>query len=127
MIRCAVCKIYVNNEVLLLQRHNHDRTTSGWCLPGGKIDDHERIIDGIEREVMEETGIDASNLLTYNGQYQSEVKGEPALIHVYSMDLYKKPEVELSDEHQGYEWVCLTTIDDHEDLAGNTIRAFKVY
>jgi len=40
-------------EILLVNTYK-----SGWEFPGGKIEVGESIIDGVKREIMEETGID---------------------------------------------------------------------
>lgn len=42
-----------NDEVLLVKTHN-----SGWVFPGGQVEVGENIIDGVKREVMEETGVE---------------------------------------------------------------------
>ena len=40
------------NEVLLVNTPRH-----GWVLPGGIVEVGENVIDGVKREVMEETGV----------------------------------------------------------------------
>ncbi len=40
----------------LFVKHRPD--SSFWALPGGKLDPHEEIIDGLRREIVEELGIE---------------------------------------------------------------------
>lgn len=42
------------------QKHYSEMTMSiadNWCLPGGGLEDGEGLVDGMEREMVEETGI----------------------------------------------------------------------
>jgi 8-oxo-dGTP diphosphatase len=43
---------------VLLARRNHDPFRGRWCLPGGHVDDSERPIEAVIREVREETGLE---------------------------------------------------------------------
>lgn len=54
-----------NGNVLLLRRHDHDRTYKGWCLPGGKVDDNESLHEALVREVYEEVGMEVTNAHWY--------------------------------------------------------------
>jgi ADP-ribose pyrophosphatase YjhB (NUDIX family) len=54
-VRAVVIK---NNEVLAVKHKMSDGSESEyWALPGGGLDPHESIINGIHREMIEETGI----------------------------------------------------------------------
>ena len=55
MISVGLCCLLINekNEILLEKRSDN----SLYCLPGGSIDFDETVIEGVKREVKEETGI----------------------------------------------------------------------
>lgn len=62
MRRISVRGIVINEDKLLCVRlkayKNHiPRDNSYWCLPGGGLEDGEPLNDGIDREMIEETGI----------------------------------------------------------------------
>ena len=47
-----------NDRILLVQRAHNDRRNPGlWEFPGGKIDADEDMMQGVVREVFEETGL----------------------------------------------------------------------
>ncbi len=53
IIACAGAVLNEKEEILLVKTHRH-----GWSLPGGIVEEGENIINGVKREVMEETGVD---------------------------------------------------------------------
>ncbi|WP_191254012.1 NUDIX domain-containing protein [Kordiimonas sediminis] len=85
------------------------RKTSGlWDLPGGKVDDGEKIRKALKREVLEETGLKAKKFR----YVASWVKAHPHVgdryVIVYEADLKhnaKHYEVMLSEEHDSYEFM----------------------
>ena len=51
----AVAGVVINEKNEILMVNNNRR---GWEIPGGIVEVGENVIDGLKREVMEETGID---------------------------------------------------------------------
>ena len=99
---------------LFLKRHDYDRTITGHCLPGGKLDGslydcgiedpHEAVI----RETREECGIDLSNhVLVFKGLYFAEpILDKHYLINVFFCEFEYTPKVLINaDEMQGFEWI----------------------
>lgn len=62
MRRIAVRAIIEKDEKLLLARLKHSQNgtvNDFYCTIGGGLDEHEGLIDGLKREVLEETGVKA--------------------------------------------------------------------
>jgi len=96
------------NEILLVE----DRRSGQWVFPGGQVEVGENLIDGIIREVKEESGIDVtvshlvgvfSNTATYEGH--SGVKTVPTKV---MFDFVCEPvggKLTTSDETSDSRWV----------------------
>lgn len=59
MRRIAVRGIILKNGCLLCVKlkDKDGQSLDFWCVPGGGVDDKEALIPGLEREIIEETGI----------------------------------------------------------------------
>ena len=94
--------IFRNDKVLLLK---NDR---GWDLPGGHMKQDENLINGLKREVFEETGLtisDPQDLHMSHGHKQ-----------FYSAQL-PTDDVKLSDEHFEYGFFTVEQIKEMDDVA----------
>ncbi len=79
-----------DNKVLFLKRTNYVKKYAGkWDLPGGHVHENEAVIDGLRREVKEETGLDIKNV----------EKIKDVGNHKYFKATLPKGEVKLSSEH----------------------------
>ena len=95
-------------KVLLIKRSDYTPKFAGsWDLPGGHIHIGEDKLDGLEREVNEETGLSVEN----PEELYSE-KDET----FYIADLPNSP-VKLSDEHTEYKLVDIDDIAAHDNLS----------
>ena len=57
--------IYKDGKLLAVKHKHGDNISHYYAVPGGGLDPHESLVDGLARELREETGIDAviGNLL----------------------------------------------------------------
>lgn len=58
----SVGAIILNEENKVLLLDHVLRPQSGWGIPGGFIEPYEQPIEGIRREILEETGIELENI-----------------------------------------------------------------
>ncbi len=101
MQKSATVALISNNSLLLLKRGS----TAQWnpdkyCLPGGKLEDNEELIDCAVRELYEETNIvlKSNQLTPLTIQYPKYNK----LIFVCNKDVAYS--VKLNWEHSDYIW-----------------------
>jgi len=91
-------------HVLLIQR----RDNGHWEPPGGILELHETIEDGLRREMKEETGLDVT-VRHLTGVYKNLQRGIVAL--VYRCDADGQPVTE-TEEAARIAWKPLTALDD---------------
>lgn len=108
----AAKAIIVNDgKVLLLREAAYDEGTNvgKWGVPGGRIHDDEAILDGLAREVMEESGLAVrSGAVVGTIENFPVIKGEMChIIRLYYSCEYQGGEVMVSNEHDKYGWFNL--------------------
>ena len=82
-------------------------------LPGGTIEPHERIEEGLLREIHEEAGLvplPGSLQLGYCSTYLDD--GVSSNFLVYFAEVTGEDEVRLSWEHESYEWLTAQQVTD---------------
>ena len=111
------------DEVLLIKRHKDDHHGAGkWDLPGGNLEPEENVIEGIEREIKEEIGVEVKIetvllIHDFEKKYNREIKinGRSDMLNGKGIRLLAycdANEIELSHEHEEYEWVSLKEAAD---------------
>lgn len=109
-IRSAkVLVIDKEGNVLILRRsETHPTAAFEPDLPGGIVEEHETIEEGVIRELREETGmilhenqiIDAHEKITENFGL-THVDRDLFIVHIDSV----KPDITISWEHDKYDWI----------------------
>ncbi len=98
----SVKAIIRNQNGTLVLRDAH---SDYWDLPGGHVKDGERLENALKREVLEETGLEVTNVKERFVRMLQLDSLRPVVFY----DAVAKGTVTLSDEHIGYTWA-----NDHE-------------
>lgn len=110
--RIAMKALIVNDEgkVLLLREadtYEEGTNVGRYQVPGGRLDVGEPFLDGLNREVMEECGLEISvEKPLYVAEWSPVIRGvKTQIVAVFFLCHAKTTEVRLSDEHDDYQWV----------------------
>lgn len=87
-----------------------------WDFPGGELDLGEDAINGIIREIKEETGLEVEGIKPFDVESHINDKGEFWVTIAYTAKA-KSVEVELSFEHDKFKWVQVKDFLDLETLS----------
>jgi 8-oxo-dGTP pyrophosphatase MutT (NUDIX family) len=117
----AKALIVHDGKVLLLREAVYDEgtNTGKWDVPGGRIHDDEPLLDGLKREVLEESGLRSVSFGDVLGVYETfpEIKGEKChIIRVFYAAYLDGEEdgVRLSSDHDAFEWVSIEDVSGKE-------------
>lgn len=105
------------NQVLILREANTyaEGTNIGkYHFPGGRLNPGEPYLDGLAREVEEETGLKITvGKPLYVGEWWPVIKGAPnQIVAIFFVCQALGGDIKLSDEHDDYQWV--TASDMHK-------------
>jgi 8-oxo-dGTP diphosphatase len=94
----------IDTQRYLYLLRNDARHPNYWGLPGGKIEDGETLIQGIERECQEELGYmpDYIQLAPLEKFTTPDLKFS---YHTFFCSLHKEFQPILNDEHVGWAWI----------------------
>lgn len=78
-----------------------------WGLIGGRIEPHETFMQGLKREVREETSLDVDIMRPlYVGEWHPVIHGQQyKIIAVFMLCKAQSDQVRSSPEHDLYEWI----------------------
>lgn len=106
MIRAAkLLMIDPSDNYLMMFRSDHPYFGVDPDLPGGALQEDESLLEGMLREVFEETGIKlgASQVSEVYSGTEYSIHGIHYALFVAQLD--QRPKITVSWEHQSYEWL----------------------
>lgn len=117
------------NFLLLRRTADHPFLPGFYDLPGGTIDKGEEPGDAVVREVFEETSlrVDKADIeLLYTTTKLLHGGSYPTMLYLIRLS-HEKPEMEISWEHQSYEWAPLERLPEAEPQFAQTYREALEY
>jgi len=118
-----------NGRVLLVQR-KEDPFKGYWALPGGYLDDNERLAEAAVREALEETGIRCRNPQLIGVFDDPKRHPQQALAMAFSMEAINPNDARVGDAKEigGVMWAPLSDLPrlafDHRDILMTYKRKF---
>jgi 8-oxo-dGTP pyrophosphatase MutT (NUDIX family) len=96
-----------NGKLLFLKRHPDKIEGTKWGLPTGKVEENEDLLEGMKRELFEETGIKAGiEKFQYITTYYVDHPYYKFNYNLYLLKLNTRPNIKLHEgEHTDYTWM----------------------
>jgi 8-oxo-dGTP diphosphatase len=127
----GVKAIIVHEEKFLLIREaKYDEGTceGKWDAPGGRINPEESLFQGLEREVMEESGLTVvpGKLLGVFETFHT-IKGEEChIVRIYYECISTTNVVRLSSDHDQYDWVDIGASLEGKELVTDIKKVIEL-
>lgn len=107
------------DKFILIKRNQQETAYPGkWCLPGGKMEREESILDALKREVKEEVGLEIENEKTLVQDFNFI---RPDGINVVGLSFLVKPkpgDVKLGSDFDGFRWISLDELEKFDHIPG---------
>ena len=117
-IACKAVILHDGKVLVLREASSYDEGTKEgkYQMPGGRVELGEPFLDGLKREVMEETGLEVIvGEPFYVGEWFPTIKGvQNQIVAIFFKCSSSSTDVRLSNEHDEFRWV---TFEESQELA----------
>jgi len=120
--RISVNAFLICNDQFLLLRRAHPPVI--WAPPGGHLLTDEDPIEGLQREILEETGLTAeifSPVVTWFGEFKNS-----KLLSIDYCATTTSMSVRLSDEHTAFRWLTFEQLQKDSQIYFNSALGFTL-
>jgi len=106
----VVLALTKGQEVVLIKQYRHGAQDIFWELPGGVVEDGENPLDGVRRELSEETGYTTSNMIEV-GKFYPNPANQSNIMYAFLAYDVKKTDIQELDDAEDIE-VHLVPLDE---------------
>ena len=119
-----------DDKILLLREadtYEEGTNTGKYHLPGGRVNPGEHFLDGLKREVKEETGLDVEVVRPVHvDEWRPVIKGTPhQIVCTFFHVRATYNEVTLSEEHDKAVWVSIDDYKQYKPLESAALEAYR--
>lgn len=134
-LRISVSALFVDADEVLVLHQITPPEIDRWDLPGGGLEPAETLLEGLFREVQEETGItefQVNGLLTVTEGFYPRIRGGVShTIHIiYRCSVSPRPDVFFSQEPEvgpkGIQWLPIASLSA-ETCTRRTWNAIQIF
>jgi 8-oxo-dGTP diphosphatase len=107
----------INDEgkILIVKRDKEIIYVDKWDVPGGKLDNDEKLSEAISREISEEVGLKLEKVVCTLSSSKFKGKlGDNLIIYRNIYLCRAKGKINLSPEHSEYKWVLPQELKNYE-------------
>lgn len=109
-----------NGKLLILKRAKNTHEGGLWDLPGGTLEDGEDLLDGVIREILEETGLKIENLGLFYHKSNIDVKKNKQFITIIFIAKLNHDNLTINinaNEHSQAKWVAPEDIINYKTVS----------
>lgn len=121
--------IFDGSRVLIIRESDkyEDGTNVGkYDFPGGRVGPGEKVMDALEREVLEEAGLIVTSAVPFHlDEWNPVIHGQPTqIIGIFFLCTVENTTVALGDDFDAFEWILPSDVDAYSLMQGpkNALR-----
>jgi len=129
IVKLVAGAIISNNEgkILFLKRREDDFMGGILELPSGNVEKGEKVNEGLEREVKEETNLDVENIGMFVNTFDYlSGSGKKSRQFTFEVNVIKSKDIFLT-EHDEYYWLDYEEIKENKSITDEIKYAIEIY
>ena len=131
-VDCIILKTVLNEQKILLIKRKHEPYKDKWAFPGGFVDMDETTETAAKRELEEETGLIADDLIQIHtfSDVDRDPRGRTISIVYYSEIINENVKIKAGDDAKEVSWFSINSLPnlafDHQKILDFTIVKLNI-